>query len=160
KGATCELGNDHGRLALGETPERDRLGNERAGKPKQATAPAKARRARTIRGSGSRRRDRAAGQAATTHHRFENWNDRRAAAKPYFFRSLTRESRRRNLPSRSASSQLSFRLTSARAIPSAIAPDCAASPPPCVLMKTSTDFVQSTASSGARTRRRSAGVLK
>src|SRR5690606_10650038 len=92
------------RRALGEPPERDRLGNERAGKPKQATAPAKARRARTIRGSGSRRRDRAAGQAATAHHRFENWNDRRAAAKPYFFRSLTRESRVRNLPSRSASS--------------------------------------------------------
>src|SRR5262249_48931503 len=67
---------------------------------------------------------------ANPYHRFENWNDRRALALPYFLRSTTRLSRVRKPPRLSTLRNSGSKFVSALESPWRTAPAWPDSPPP------------------------------
>src|SRR5580698_10647866 len=69
--------------------------------------------------------------------RFENWNDLRALARPYFLRSTTRESRVRKPPFFSTVRRSGSKLVNALEIPWRTAPAWPERPPPVTVQITS-----------------------
>jgi len=70
------------------------------------------------------------GMSLEATKRLENWNERRALARPYFLRSTTRESRVRNPPRFKTPRRSGSKAVSALEMPWRTAPAWPDSPPP------------------------------
>src|SRR5262249_39256869 len=93
-------------------------------------------------------------------YRFENWNDRRALARPYFLRSTTRGSRVRNPPRLSTARRSGSKLVSALEMPWRTAPAWPDSPPPDTVHTTSYWPLRLAAASGCWISIRNTGRAK